>query len=222
MSKIKILSSFFLAVSGGAIWSAPAWAVECPSVVPAIEITAEFKKAVPMINNQISQGRLASKSGRAGFHAKTLGLTESRLTVRILTSYSIRYSPQSRYACVTLETVHIEYGFGQTPVLIDRRYRPGSCEYGVIYNHESGHVRIMNNRGNRYQSWVKRQVAQRVQTIRPVQTSRPKQAKEAMEKQIKAITERLAQQMNKSLAAAHAVIDTPENYKRTQSQCQNW
>ncbi len=187
-----------------------------------VQVNGYFTKAVPYVNNRVSQRRLARKSGRKGYHIQTIGLTESGLTLKVLSSFSVQTSNQSDQACVTMNAIQLEYGFGRTPVLIDRRYRPGSCEYAAIYNHEIEHIRIMNTKGQSYFYWLKQQVALQTRSIKPTLTKRPKGTQRWMAGQVKKIASGLIKQMNHNLSLAHAAIDTPANYKRTQAQCSGW
>jgi hypothetical protein len=216
---VLLLSWFFLNL----FFSSPLLALSCPSSPSKAVVTAKFLKANPYLNNRASPRRLARKSGRRGYHdGKTIGLTESGLSLKVLTSFSVETSNLSKQSCVTLQTIQLEYGFRKTSVLIDRRYRPDSCEYAAIYHHEAEHVRIMNRKGLSYYRWLKQQVANRVRSITPVLTRRPRRVQRYIAARVKKMAAILIGQMEKNLSAAHAVIDTSENYQRTQDLCSNW
>jgi hypothetical protein len=221
-SVMKYLSCLLCWFVLNLFWLSPLWAMSCPSSPTKVEIVVQFIKAAPFVNNRASQRRLARKSVKRGFHSQTIGLTESRLTLKVLTSFTIGTSNRSRQSCVTLKTIRLNYGFGKTPVLIDRRYRPGSCEYAAIYNHEAEHVRIMNRKGWDYLPWIKQEIARKVKSIRPILTSRSRRTQRQIADQVKRAASVLTTQMNNSLAIAHAVIDTQENYRQTQSRCSHW
>jgi hypothetical protein len=204
------------------LWLSPLWAVSCPTSLPAVEVSAKFVKATPTVNNQASQRRLSRKSGRRKDGSMTLGLTQSGLYIKVLSTFSVRSSKRSRKSCVSLQGVKLEYGFKKTAVLIDKHYRPGSCEYGVIYKHEFQHVHIMNSKGRSYYPWIKSEMAKRVALIRQRLAKRPRRAQRKMASQVKKVAQGLVKQMNRSLSAAHGIIDTPQNYRRTQELCSNW
>ncbi|MBF0194900.1 MAG: hypothetical protein HQL71_10085 [Magnetococcales bacterium] len=204
------------------LWLSPLWAVDCPTSLPQVEVTARFVKASPTVNNQVSQRRLSRKSGRRKDGSMTLGLTQSGLYIKVLSTFSVRSSKSSRKSCVSLQGVELEYGFKKTAVLIDKHYRPGSCEYGVIFKHEAQHVHIMNTKGKSYYRWIKHELAKRVSSIQQISSKRPRRAQKKIAAQVKKVAKGLVRQMNKSLSAAHAVIDTPENYRKTQELCSNW
>jgi hypothetical protein len=198
------------------------WAMSCSSTKPRVGVTLAFKRAIPAINNRVSQRRLARKSGQRGYHAQTIGLTESGLFAKVFTTFTLQSSNRSKKTCVTPESIRLEYGFGKTPVLIDRRYRPGSCEYRAVLAHEMAHIQIMNDKSRGYSSWVRRKITQKVGTVKPVLTKRPRRVQKKMAAQMKKMAASLINRISKSLAVAHQVIDTPESYRRTQSQCSNW
>ncbi|MBF0382136.1 MAG: hypothetical protein HQL69_14020 [Magnetococcales bacterium] len=204
------------------LWLSPSWGVTCPTSVQDVEVTAKFVKATPTINNQVSQRRLSRKMGRRKDGSMTLGLTQSGLYIKVLSTFLVRNSRATKISCVSLKEVQVEYGFKKTGILIDKHYRPGSCEYDVIYQHEAQHVNIMNTKGKSYYRWIKHEMAKRVAFIKQRKTKRARRAQRKIAAQVKKVAQGLVAQMNKSLSAAHAVIDTPENYRRTQELCSNW
>ncbi|MBF0445517.1 MAG: hypothetical protein HQL68_07995 [Magnetococcales bacterium] len=204
------------------LWLSPLWAVSCPTSLPAVEVSVKFVKATPNVNNQATQRRLSRKSGRKKDGSMTLGLTQSGLYIKVLSTFSVRSSKGDDKSCVNLQGVQVEYGFKKTAVLIDKHYRPGSCEYDVIYKHEFQHVYIMNSKGKSYYPWIKHELAKRVAHIKQRISKRPRRTQRKMSAQVKKVAQGLVKQMNNSLSAAHGVIDTPENYRRTQELCSNW
>ncbi len=214
-----VVFSFFLTLA----FASTAMALTCPNTPPQPKISVRFIKAKPYLNNRASARHLKHKSKHRGLHGnKTIGLTESGLSLKVTTSFQVKSSNMSRNSCVTLDTIHIDYGFRKTMVLIDSRYRPGSCEYAAVYQHEAAHIRIMNTKGASYYNWLKQQIAKNVRSVRPVLTRRPRTAQRLLAAKVKRLAKALIKQMDDGLAAAHAIIDTPENYRRTQEQCSNW
>lgn len=202
-------------------WTSPVWALGCPSSIKT-SISIHFTKAYPVINNQATQRRMVKSGKRKEHYSQTIGLTKSGLYFKAYSTFSIKSSNLSKQVCVALRDVKVEYGFGNTPVLIDRRYRPGSCEYAVIANHEGEHIAIMNSKGEGYKRWLTQKLNRQLRTITPVLTTRSRRTQRWMSAQVKKIAASLIKQMNESLAAAHGKIDTDENYRLSQARCSGW
>ncbi|MGD9508119.1 MAG: hypothetical protein AB7X49_06155, partial [Geminicoccaceae bacterium] len=68
------------------------------------------------------------------------GLTLDRVEAQASVSVAKIGSGSDR--CVAVAGIEAEVTDRELTVLIDRKYRPGSCEYQAILDHEQEHVRI--------------------------------------------------------------------------------
>ncbi|MBF0358822.1 MAG: hypothetical protein HQL70_09460 [Magnetococcales bacterium] len=209
-------------LSANLLWSTPLLAFSCKSSSVPVKISTRFVKAVPVIDNNASQRRLNKKHRSRRDSTQTIGMTESGLFIRVTTSFAIKSFRRSKKSCVALHGVKVEYGFGSTPVLIDKQFRPGSCEYRAIYDHEIEHVRIMNSKGRSYNEWIHKQMSYRLKSITQRLTTRPNQEQRRITGRVKKIAASLMRKLNNSLSVAHAYIDTPESYRKTQAKCSGW
>lgn len=197
-------------------------AVACPSSAPTITLSAQFIPATPIVRDKNSSSGPSRSRKHIGLHNKTVGITQSELTLKIRNTFSLLSANHSPLTCVTLREVTIIYGFGKTPVLIDKKYRPGSCEYSTIHGHEMAHIQIMNRYGSRARRWLQRQMTLKLHTIKPVLTKNADLTQQQLAKRIEKMASTLVRRINKDISDAHREIDTPESYQRSQARCSHW
>lgn len=194
----------------------------CPTKDSSANATIVFEKAVPMYDNDASQDWIQRKSGKFHEGERSVGLTVGRLFWRTSMMFSVRLNKQSGRACVYLTDVGLAYGFGKTPVYIDRRYRPGSCQYKEVYRHENAHVAILNTVGYHFQPWLKKKLAASADEMQPVLSRDPKRAQAGLNAKISSFSQSLMRMMEKELEKYHSIIDSSHNYRRIQDICKKW
>ncbi|HIJ83224.1 MAG TPA: hypothetical protein HPQ00_03365 [Magnetococcales bacterium] len=121
-----------------------------------------------------------------------------------------------------MSALTLNYGFGETPVFIDQRYRPGGCPYREILAHENAHVAILDQEGKEIQRWLERKLTSLVTSIPPTPTRSPKTTQQQWMAKIDRETKPLLETLKKRLETAHARLDSPPSLAKTQKQCPKW
>ncbi len=153
----------------------------------------------------------------------TLGLTISHMTVKGDAIPNVEI--EDGKMCVSLGTLNIKMENDELTVFIDKKYKPSSCEYQVIKNHENYHVAVAQQAMTFFKPDVEAQIHKSLKKIKPkiVQnaTERDRVLKEQFN-QVMNDLKPLIDHINKKTAEKNYQIDTPESYARTRALCKNW
>jgi hypothetical protein len=105
-------------------------------------------------------------------------------------------------------------------VLVDRRYKAGSCERKAVLAHEMEHVRIGNEV---LREWEGR-TRERLRTVADRWAGRWVAAGEArrIDKEISAAVSDLVRRIEADSRRRNARIDTPASYREVQRRCRSW
>jgi hypothetical protein len=189
-----------------------------PEVKFGFSRPAPVYKSVPRA--QITE--LLNANGRE--HINASGLTNAEFFINY--GFKLAGDPTVGGYCVTISEITFKMGYLNKDVLIDERYKEGSCEYYVLRSHEAQHVKIHNDVLERYIPLIRDEILIASMNIEPVFVRSIGSAD--MNRALRrAITENenialLVRRMEEELAYLNSEIDTPEEYGRIGSLCENW
>lgn len=116
-------------------------------------------------------------------------------------------------------------GFGDMTVMVDSKYRPGSCEHTNVLEHEHNHVEINRTSLKFYGPYILEKAQAVAATIQPIRVGgrmEPRQAIEAMlddfTGKVTPVLDFATQERNKF----HKKLDSEVSYAWTEAQCRNW
>lgn len=148
--------------------------------------------------------------------ARLLGIAQVRL--KIWTAFQGR----GNFQCYQPERVAILIGFDDPmQIAIDARYFQNSCNYQAIKQHEDEHIAISRMAVLNHVGDVRQSVESAIARALPYLGSTPN-AYQAFKELVEAAVNQAAQTIVAERDARNAQLDSPESYKRTQDQCQNW
>lgn len=155
----------------------------------------------------------------------TLGLTASELTISAQPKPKVEV--QGNQFCITLESLSFKMGYEKNglKVYIDKKYKPGSCEYEVIREHENYHVAVAQQAMLFFKPDIEDKIYEIVSNLKPQITTDKKEIETIVQKQYEQIMEQLTPllaHINQTIAKKNAQIDTPESYEKTKALCNNW
>lgn len=155
----------------------------------------------------------------------TLGLTASELTISAQPKSKVEI--QGNQICVTLESLAFKMGYEKEGlrVYIDKKYKPGSCEYEVIREHENYHVAVAQQAMLFFKPDIEDKIYEIVSNLSPQITTDKNEIESIVKKQYERILEQLKPlltHINQTIAKKNAQIDTPESYEKTRALCKNW
>ncbi|MAO55334.1 MAG: hypothetical protein CMM61_06530 [Rhodospirillaceae bacterium] len=224
----KTLSIFAVlaALTMDGLSASPARAAEChlPGVQPTVRLNESFGDI--RYSNGYSGQQLAAKRRRAGacggpgadWHPVGLMGRDLQWEFKV----KVQGQRLSGGYCVGLAQAEMTIGYDRIRVYIDRRYRPGTCQYKVILEHENQHVRNFKDTLSSYLPVIRRQLAAEAAALPPV-TARSMNT--GARYFVGALRDRLTpliDRMQADMAEADRRLDTPASYRATQARCDGW
>lgn len=169
-------------------------------------------------NNKLNREQFPAKA-----YAETMGLTVTQL-ISTMDADTV-FKQKGQRGCVALKNVRVEIGFPKIDVYIDKKYKPNSCQYNVIKEHENYHVRVQQEGLKFFSDKIKEAYKVAAEKLDPVSVTSPQEATTAANKmleQIKKDVTPLITFVEKRLREENAVIDTEEAYRDTSKKCKRW
>lgn len=206
----------------------PIWGATCPSrpacitAYTPVKVVVSFDKARPFIDSSHSRRWIRNKARAYSSGHHPVGLTETHLFHRLTASFTSCSYTNKREQCIYLAKATLMVGYSDTKVFIAHEYRPGSCEYRAIYQHEAEHVRILNEHQERFLPILQADLRNFVRNIRPLSSRNPQRGQKKIMNKLERSMKRKFRRLERSLKSAHAIIDTPRSYAKIQAGCQKW
>lgn len=217
----------FLAVWVVVACAWPVFAAAGPCAPSRAPITLDFttNAPAPIYNNRLTVAGIRNLFTVRGAplgerHQKALGITyvETMLSMQAAT----RLKPEGRGFCVYLDKVTADFGWDRMEVYVASEYKPGSCEYRMILDHENQHVAI--NQG------ALRESAPRVRAaleaiLRDQGPLYVADANRGADQALTAIHNRMSgalEGFQRIMAEGNGAIDTDSNYEAVSQMCEGW
>ena len=195
-----------------------AHAASCSSFKRPVTVRVNINPGIVKYNNSLSNSQFPSKP-----YDTTMGLTVAQLTVNMQARSFVR--EDSSGACIGLDELTVNIGFPQIDVYIDKKYRPGTCPYNVIKEHENYHVRVQQEGLTFFGPKIKEAFNIAANKIEPRSLSSPSQAQNVLNQmvaEVKKDVDPLIKYIEKRLREENEVIDTDQSYRETTKKCKKW
>ena len=157
-------------------------------------------------------------------YSTTMGLTTAYLKTEMnATNFVQEINHQT--VCLGLKKLIVKISYPDIKVFIDKKYRPGSCPYKVIREHENYHVRVHQEGLNFFSKKIKEAFVIAANKIDPIQISDSREGEKAFEGMIQAIQKDVAPLLSYveyRIKEQNMVIDTKSSYEKDASKCQHW
>ncbi|MDH5749345.1 MAG: hypothetical protein OEY85_08540 [Rhodospirillales bacterium] len=215
----KIFLALIMVVIGAGASSASA---ECPArkSLPQLEISLGYAK--PDYNNTLSVQTLKRLSKKKFGRLHPIGLTLTTLQHSADLRFQTINNSQTGKTCTYLDRVRVRVSYVNTQVYIARKYKPGSCQFEAVLDHENTHVRIYNDSLSRAQPNIRNLIRKSLNALKPVETSAPEMARKKIQFQLEKALSASLKNMETTVSAAQKQIDTPSNYAKTEGKCRSW
>ncbi len=203
----------------------PAQAADCR--LPGVETTTRLteKRGSIRFSNGFSGKQLEAKRRRAGGAAAQADWHPVGLMGRDL-KWEFRVKVQGqrlkRGFCVGLKDAELTIGYDRIDVYVDRRYRPGTCQYDVILEHENQHVRNFRDTLASYIPDIRARLADEAAAAPPQVTGSMNSGARYFVNLLRDRLTPLIERMQRDMAAADARLDTVDSYRATQARCDGW
>ncbi|MCB2106843.1 MAG: hypothetical protein KDE14_04035 [Rhodobacteraceae bacterium] len=123
--------------------------------------------------------------------------------------------------CTRLEWVQVTFGYQDMQVYIGSDFKPGTCAFRVVYDHENEHVAINTYTLEEFAEPVRAKMQDLANAETYVRTAVPPTL-DAMLLPYKRALDRAVAEFRQVQASRNGAIDTPGNYARTQAMCTDW
>lgn len=191
----------------------------CPELEKPVQVETRFNTAKPFIDDTHSRAWIQDKARQLNH---PVGLTESRLAHTLTAQFELRSTQNSRKRCIYLKSLSLVLDYPNIKIYIADAYRPGSCEYKAIYQHESEHVRIINTHQQRAIPNWRTYLHSLVQKVRPLSSDNPQQAQQKILQELDQAVRKEIQHSEKKLRTEQGAIDTKQSYAKVQASCRGW
>lgn len=192
---------------------------------PSIELVERFGPV--RYNNSRSRRELeqlrrsARSESVAGGGWFTVGLT--RRGLKRLMEIRVAGLPDGRGSfCTVLASARLTLSYDSIDVFIARRYRPGTCEYESVLDHENDHVANFTSTLYRFLPKIRRQLEIEATRLPGILSISPQAAAEQLQRDLMRRLEGQFREMNRQMNAADARLDSPRSYRANQLRCDNW
>ena len=231
MRKLRPASSLFILTLIG-LWSAgvtpPTHAQStCPTFGQSPNVTLRIEPGKIALNNGYSRSQIKTLSGRGPSSAKLgsrwqpigLTLTEQQFSMRV--KVRAKRIGRNRF-CGQLSGVDARLGYDKLKVYIARKYRPGSCNYRSILDHENRHVSVFRDTLVKYAPRVERRLKRVATRLGPIIARSVDQTAKILQKKLQRELKPLFREMDREMDFRNAKLDTPQNYQKEQARCSQW
>ncbi|MBO5997970.1 MAG: hypothetical protein J6P93_05540 [Alphaproteobacteria bacterium] len=184
---------------------------------PKLDIHFKYGK-IHYINNKSSDEFPATP------YSSVMGLTVTSLQNGVNAQSEVKTNPSGGF-CVYPRTLKVVIGYPRVDVYIDKKYRPGTCNYKVVKEHENYHARVQLEGLKFFSGKIKSAYKVALLKVKPVEISDPSEAMQAnsqIVEQIKADVQPLLEYVNKRLTEENMVIDTETSYEEESRKCPKW
>jgi hypothetical protein len=125
--------------------------------------------------------------------------------------------------CVAVESVDVTWRIETVTVDIASEYRPGSCAYQAIKEHEDEHVRLTRGAFAEHLPRLKAAAAELARDLGPaITTADGEAAAREVATRFTQTLQPVVDSYQREIGRRNAVIDTPESYAAVQRRCKQW
>ena len=199
----------------------------CTTFGQSPDVTLRIEPGKITLNNRYSRSQIKTLSGRGPSSVKLgsrwqpigLTLTEQQFSMRV--KVDAKRIGSDRF-CGQLSRVDARLGYDKLKVYIARKYRPGSCNYRSILDHENRHVSVFRNTLVKYAPRVERRLKRFAASLGPVVATSADQAAKILQQKLQRELKPLIREMDREMDFRNAKLDSPQNYRREQARCSQW
>lgn len=213
-TKYKI-ALFFIFLLGA---SSPAWS-QCASIrkTPFVQVNIDYGKLI--YDNKKSHKEFPSNQSE-----DARGLTRCELKSSFNITPYVKPVGEGKY-CIGIEKLVVNIGFPRIDIYIDKKYKPGTCNYTVVKTHENYHARVQQEGLRFFSNKIKRAYQIAAENVKPSLVTSQEQVtnvtRDMMSKVLKS-TQPTIDYVTQQLKEKNAAIDTEESYISETKKCPTW
>lgn len=179
------------------------------------------------INNRRSQKELMRMQQRnrtssafgPGWTAVGLTLTELKYNMRVSVE-ALKIGSNSY--CARLTKVEAKIGYDKFDVFVARKFRPGTCAYNSVHEHELTHVAVFKSGLDEFYPRMRHRLERATGALGNIKVGDPNVAAKRLQQRLRDTIDPLFKEMNRTLNRRNGLLDTPQRYRLEQSRCSDW
>jgi hypothetical protein len=219
---------FVLTLLLGMLCALPATAAQRAACAPYAEgITLDFKTLMPQ---PVYNARLTVQGIRnlfrqhtdavVGPHQRALGITYAQTLFSLQGATTVK--PVRGGYCIYIDKVEAAFGWKRMDVYVAAEFKPGTCEYRAVLDHENQHVSINNGALREFAPRVRAALEKVLSEQQPIFHGDGQAGTDAA---LEAVQDRMSgylDQFQQLTAQRNAPLDSDNNYGETAKLCSNW
>jgi hypothetical protein len=195
-----------------------------PNIIPEISFSiipykVKFRKGSTRGDLQRISRR--HRNTQRGDNWYPLGLTLTLFTYEVSPKVVAYPITKDKY-CALPTKIDIKMGYPSFEILIDSRYRPGTCQYNAIRDHENEHVNLYLEALNHFTPWLETRILTEARRIKPIVVTSPDRAAQYFTNVLMSKIKSFANKLSNAATRQNELIDTVESYRAIQAQCNKW
>jgi hypothetical protein len=218
----------FLAVLLGMLCVLPAHAAQRGRCAPYTSaITLDFKTLMPppryntRLNVQGIRNLFRQHTDEVvGPHQRALGITYAQTLFSLQGATTVK--PVRGGYCIYVDRIEAEFGWKRMDVYVANDFKPDTCEYRAILDHENQHVGINNAALKEFAPRVRMALEKILTDQQPIFSHDGQAGTDAA---LEAVQDRMGgylDQFQHMTAQRNAPLDSHNNYGETAKLCSNW
>ena len=168
---------------------------------------------------QIQQRNRTSSAFGPGWTAVGLTLTELKYNMRV--SIEARQMGPNSY-CARLTKVEAKIGYDKFDVFIAKKFKPGTCAYNSVNEHELTHVAVFKSGLDEFYPRMRHRLERASGALGNIKVGNPNVAAKRLQQRLRDTIDPLFKEMNRTLNRRNGLLDTPQRYRLEQSRCSDW
>ena len=191
---------------------------------------ATYKK-IPFVQVNINYGKIFYDNTKSNkefpmekYDKRVNGLTHCEFRSSAEIRPFVKPIGKNQY-CVGIEKLVVDMGFPKIDVFIEKKYKPGTCNYTVVKNHENYHVRVQQEGLKFFSGKLKKAYQLAANKVEPRLVTSESEAQNALRDmmgQIAKATQPTVSYISEQLKIKNKAIDTDESYAAETKKCPTW
>ncbi len=225
-SSLFILTLIGLLATGGGARPTHAQSA-CLPFGQSPNVTLRIKPGKIALSNGLSRRKIKSlmvnrpSYSALNSHWQPVGLTLTERQFSMQVKVQVKQIGSNQF-CGQLSRVKAQLGYDKLRVFIARKYRPGSCNYRSILDHENRHVTVFRATLRKYAPRVERRLKRVAARLGPIIARSGDHTAKILQTKLQRELKPLFQEMDREMDFQNAKIDSPQNYQKDQARCPLW
>lgn len=195
---------------------------DCPG---DLDDSYKLKMHLDIPRARLHEDHSIAELGEMSFHgprSRVLGLASTNLEFGWHVQFAAK--PFGDGHCFWVTRADLSLRYAAPDIYVAREYRPGSCPYRAVLQHEEEHVAITRGILERYAPRLETALTSLLVPTgtRPIVVDSPEAAKHETSELMKELVKPIYQEMVTKLREAHRELDSPRGYRNTFRRCPSW